>query len=383
MVKHDLNWWQARWAAELADYQFTLHYKKGSLMKKVDILSRRPDLREGVENDNKGIQLLPQFKNHKIQSWVTAGIVLGTLGDVFVKEICELKEEYSWKVLQRLKESHDGRKAFDRAIWEMTDGLVARDGLIVVPKDWDLHQKIILAHHDTITAGHPGQFKTQELIKQYYYWEGLTHEVKTYVQGCLTCPKIKPNWQMPIGELVPTQIPKQPWKIITMDLIGLLPMSQGHNMILNVVDWHSKFLYSLPCHETITTEGVTRLFQKEIWPHEKIPRQIITDWGPQFVAQFTKELYWLLKITGAPSMAYHPQMDGQMERVNQEVEVYLHAFINHHQDDWEDWLPAVVFSWNLKPRPMTQSPFEAMKGYQPTMGPEPSRKGKEREVGDS
>ena len=48
-------------------------------------------------------------------------------------------EEYGWKVQQRLKESHDGKKAFDRAIWEKMDGLVARGGLIVIPKDQDLH----------------------------------------------------------------------------------------------------------------------------------------------------------------------------------------------------------------------------------------------------
>ena len=94
-----------------------------------------------------------------------------------------------------------------------------------------------------------------------------------------------------------------------------------------------------------------------------------------------KELYKLLKITGTLSTAYHPQTDGQTERVNQEVEVYLRTFINHHQDDWEDWLPAAVFSWNSKLGPTTRSPFEATKGYQLTMGPEPSQKGKEREAG--
>ena len=88
----------------------------------------------------------------------------------------------------------------------------------------------------------------------------------------------------------------------------------------------------------ITAEGVTRLFQKEIWPHEGIPEQIITDRGPQFVATFMKELYRLLKITKALSTVYHPQTDGQMEQVNQKVEVYLCTFINHHQDDWEDYL---------------------------------------------
>ena len=104
-------------------------------MKKAAILSRRPDLREGVKNDNQNIQILPQYENHEVQSQVTAGIILGTQGDVFIKEIRESTEEYGWKVHQRLMESHDGRKAFDGAIWEKTDGLVAKDGLIVVPKD--------------------------------------------------------------------------------------------------------------------------------------------------------------------------------------------------------------------------------------------------------
>ena len=67
MFKHDLNRRQARWSAELADYDFTLHYKKGSSMRKADILSRRPDLREGLKNDNKNIKLLPLFENHDLQ----------------------------------------------------------------------------------------------------------------------------------------------------------------------------------------------------------------------------------------------------------------------------------------------------------------------------
>ena len=139
-------------------------------------------------------------------------------------------EEYSWKVQQRLKESHNGRKVFNGAVWKKMNGLLARDGLIVVPKEWDLCQRIILPHHNMITAGHTGQFKIQELIKCNYYWEGLTHDVKTCVQGCSTCPKIKLNQQMLMGELELTQIPEQPWKIITMDLIGLLPMSWGHEI---------------------------------------------------------------------------------------------------------------------------------------------------------
>ena len=99
------------------------------------------------------------------------------------------------------------------------------------------------------------------------------------------------------------------------------------------------------------------------------------------MATFTRELYKLLWITKAPSTVYHPQTDGQTERINQEIEVYIQAFINHHQDNWEDWLPTMMFSWNSKPGPTGRSPFKATKGYQPMMGMEPSRKEKKK-VGD-
>ena len=69
-----------------------------------------------------------------------------------------------------------------------------------------------------------------------------------------------------------------------MDIIGPLPESQGSNVILNIVDHHSKLLYSLPCTDNITAEGVARLFQREVWPHEGLPGKVITNRGPQFVA---------------------------------------------------------------------------------------------------
>ena len=249
-----------------------------------------------------------------------------------------------------------------------------RDGLIVVTKQWDLQRRIISVNLDSIMAGHPYQHKTQELITHDYYWEGLTHDIWIYINRCPTCPKAKVVQKQLIGELIPMEIPKRPGKIITMDFIGLLPKSWGSNMILNMVDRHSKLLYSLPCHNTITAEGVTWLFQKEIWPYEGIPIQIITDQGPQFMATFTRELYKLLQITRVLSTAYHPQMDGQMEWVNQEIEVYLWIFVNHHQDNWSDWLPAATFLWNSRPGQTGRSPFEATKGYQLTIGMEPSQK---------
>ena len=82
-----------------------------------------------------------------------------------------------------------------------------------------------------------------------------------------------------------------------------------------------------------------------------------------------KDLYKLLNIEGNFSTAYHPQTDGQTERINQEIEQYLRIYINHHQNDWAEWLPIAEFSYNNKVQSSTgQSPFPTLYGYHPNMG---------------
>ena len=92
------------------------------------------------------------------------------------------------------------------------------------------------------------------------------------------------------------------------------------------------------------------------------------------MACFTKELYRLLKIKGTLSTTYHPQTNGQMVQINHKLKVYLQAFMNHHQNDWSDWLPTAHFCWNSRESSTTkQSHFEITKGRQPQMGMEPSQ----------
>jgi len=80
--------------------------------------------------------------------------------------------------------------------------------------------------------------------------------------------------------------------------------------------------------------------------------------------------------------AYHPQTDGQTERINQEFEQYLKVFINHRQEQWPDWLGTAEFAYNNKIHAATKiSPFKANYGQDPRMGFEIRRKGKYKVVG--
>jgi len=113
-----------------------------------------------------------------------------------------------------------------------------------------------------------------------------------------------------------------------------------------------------------------------------LPESIISDRGVQFVAGMMKELNNSLGIQTKLLTAYHPQTDGQMERINQELEQYLRVFIDHRKEQWPDWLGMAEFAYNNKIHAATKIlPFKANYGQDPRMGFERRRKGKYEAAG--
>src|SRR3979490_792738 len=97
---------------------------------------------------------------------------------------------------------------------------------------------------------------------------------------------------------------------------------------MNVVDSVSKRAHFLPTNTTIMALRAARLYLAHVWKLHGLPKQVVSDRGPQFISEFTREIYPLLGIKLAAMTAYHPQADGSTERVNQELEQYLHLFMN-------------------------------------------------------
>jgi len=134
--------------------------------------------------------------------------------------------------------------------------------------------------------------------------------------------------------------------MLSVDFIVELPLSSRHNAVMTVVDSVLKRVHFILIHMTVTAEGAARLFLHQVWKLHSLPKYIISDHRPQFVACFTRELYRLLGIKLASSTAWHPQTDRQMERVNQELDQYLQLFVNKQQDNWYDLLPMAKFQHN-------------------------------------
>jgi transposase InsO family protein len=153
---------------------------------------------------------------------------------------------------------------------------------------------------------------------------------------------------------------------MSWDLIGPLLESRTYDAIVTMMDTRTKAIKLEPANVMITAMGVAIIMRNWVYREEGLLAKVISDQGPQFVSRFVKELYGLLGIEGNPSTAYHPQTDGQTERVNREVEKYLRMFISHRQDDWVDWLPLTEFAFNnAVHEAMGQSPFFLNKGRHP------------------
>jgi len=159
-----------------------------------------------------------------------------------------------------------------------------------------------------------------------------------------------------------------------MDFVVELPESSRHDAVMTVVDSVSKRVHFVPTHTMVTAEGAARLFLHHVWKLHSLPKCVVSDHRPQFVASFTKELYRLLGVRLSSSTAWYPQTDGQTERVNQELDQFLRLFVNERQNDWYDLLPIAEFQHNNHVHSVTQyPPFLPDTGRIPRMGFEPSQ----------
>src|SRR5271167_1048341 len=151
-----------------------------------------------------------------------------------------------------------------------------------------------------------------------------------------------------------------------MDYIVELPPSQGYNAIYVVVDRLTKMAHFCPTTTQVTAEETAQLYLRHVFKHHGLPDDIVSDRGTQFLSKFTLRLLQLCDIKGNRSTAYHPQSDGQTERVNQVLEQYLRIFCDYQQDDWFKLLPLAEFAYNNAQHASTKtSPFYANYGYHP------------------
>ena len=206
----------------------------------------------------------------------------------------------------------------------------------------------------------------------------MRQDVTDYVKGCAECQRNKVNNQAQRAPLSPIFARPEvlPFEMVAMDFIVKLPLSNGFDSILTLTDHDcTKAVILIPCNESITGEGVAKLYLDHAFKRVGLAQKFIHDRDSKFMGNFYTWICKSLGIERNTSTAYHPITDGQTEWINQEIEQYLRIFINERQNDWADWLSMAQFAYNDKVHSSTgYSPFFLNYGRHPYKGTEPRRK---------
>ena len=226
----------------------------------------------------------------------------------------------------------------------VVDRVLLVHGCIYVPSSCCLD--VLRLCHDSPVSGHPGNSKTFYLVSRSFWWPQMHHSINSYVASCEVCCHTTTSHQVPTGLLKPLKIPKCPWTSVSMDFIVRLPLSNGSNVILVITDRFSKMVHFIVCHETCNATILAEIYVVNVFCLHGIPVDIISDHGSVFVAQFWKEFTCLLGIKNNYSTAFHPQMDGQTECVNQVLEQYLCCYLDYDQSNQLSLLPLTEFAFN-------------------------------------
>ncbi|KAJ9519372.1 hypothetical protein QJQ45_023170 [Haematococcus lacustris] len=261
-------------------------------------------------------------------------------------------------------------EAFTSQLYQHEGLWLTEWGRVVVPDDAALRKKVIYTMHDTRSAGHLGMTKTVEQVTRWFTWPGVSENVKSYVRSCHSCQVNKSSAKKPAGLLQPLPIPERPWDSVSMDLIVKLPASgpNKYDSILVFVDRLTKMVHLVKTWESMTATQYAKLFLEHVFRLHGMPRSVVSDRGPQFHNKFWAEVTKLLQVQVNLSSAYHPETDGQIERVNRVIEELLRHFIRPDQRDWAEYLPLVEFAINNAWQESVRStPFYLNYGYHPRL----------------
>ena len=266
---HNLNRCQARWLLDLSEYDLTFEHVPGKNLCAPDTLSRRPDHIPTSDTDNEAVTLLPDelFVN---------------LIDASLSDKLHSSSALDPLVLDALHALPGAVPAAFRSHlsdWRYDAGILTYQGRVYVPADADLCHSVVARHHDHPTASHPSVLKTRQLVASEFWWPGLASYVHSYVRGCALCQQHKVNTHPSRPPLLP--IPSscsRPFQQISCDLITDLPLSDGFDTLLVVVDHGlTKGVILCPTKKTIDAAGVASLFFAKVFKRFGLYDKIISD----------------------------------------------------------------------------------------------------------
>ena len=240
-----------------------------------------------------------------------------------------------------------------KGIWMIEEEILFRirrrkrgreDVQLVVPKEW--RQKAIEMEHDTKMAGHMGVFKTMERVARKYWWPGMRKDVADWIKTCLVCQEFKKGRAEKKGLLRPIEA-YLPFELMGMDILTDLKVTKnGNKHIVVLTDYYTKWpeAFAIPNHEA---ETLAKIIVTKIMSRHGAPERIITDRAQDFMADVYRQITELINTKHSPMTPYHPQTDGQTERMIGTITGIL-ARIAETENDWDEQLPYALWAYRVR-----------------------------------
>jgi hypothetical protein len=349
---------QAQWALFLQDFDIIWKVLPGTKMAPANALSQRDYVDMSLDNADTSIVPSPAIINALDLSLVHH-IKSSSASDPLV--------------LQAIQNLSEETPLFPRsalADWTFeNDTLYYKHRLYVSPP---ARSALLHSIHSSPLTGHLERFRTKAIIERDFWWPGLSTFVTNFVMGCAVCQQNKVHTHPVTPPLNPIKSTTSlPFKQLYVDLVTDLPLSNGHDSLMVVVDHGlTKGVILVPCSKTIDANGIAQLFFEFVFKRFGLHDTLISDRSPQFASAFARELTRILQYNVCLSTAYHPQTDGQTERANQEIDTYLWIFCANNPHKWSKFLTSAKFVHNSVPHSSTKvSPFSLILGYEPRAYP--------------
>jgi hypothetical protein len=161
-------------------------------------------------------------------------------------------------------------------------------------------------------------------------------------------------------------VPPEAWRTINLDFVEGLPKSNGHDVILVVVDKLTMYGHFIPLKHPFSALQVAQLFVDHVYKLHGLPHCIISDRDKIFTSNLWQELFRLTDTKLLMSSAYHPQTDGQTERLNHCMESFLRCTVHACPTKWFKWIPLAEFWYNTAfHSAIGRASFEALYGHPP------------------
>ena len=273
-----------------------------------------------------------------------------------------------------------GRKLL--SYWSQWGRLLLRDGLVL--RRWEnektgqeIYQQICLPEsfvpqvlhvlHNSPSASHIGVSKTLEKVRRRFYWHGMREDVENHIRRCGPCAQVNDPSKLPRAPVINIKS-GHPLQRVAIDIVGPTPMSSvGHEWLLVVSDHFTKFAQAFPVRNTSAVTLAKKVMDEYICRFGCF-ESLHSDQGANVDGAVFKGLCDLIDAAKTRTTPYHPQGDGQVERLNKSLVKILCKLISDHRRDWADFVPKAVLAYNTSVHESTGStPYRLMFGREPIL----------------